>query len=312
MGGDDAGGAAAEGGDAEADPMYDQAVAVVLKTRRPSISLVQRHLRIGYNRAARLIEQMENAGTGVADADQRQPRGAGPGGQRRRVISGWRRRVALVLSVLSFAGEAAAGPVDLYLTVPASVRMRFRRRAPRISEAQAIARTRTMLPDLFCGPTIFVSGCTFDVENEYDTWRVYAHQYRDVAGTQGEGRLAAHLFDPRRGRQLPRAHPGHRVRGAALIAACRIAVLALAFAVTSVHAATVERLRTFVRDTQTARALIHADGCRQEQSRYADGQRRVPAAASRKISLERGKSPTSNCWWATASASGFSTRTSTR
>jgi len=51
-----------EGGGAEADPMYDQAVAVVLKTRRPSISLVQRHLRIGYNRAARLIEQMERAG----------------------------------------------------------------------------------------------------------------------------------------------------------------------------------------------------------------------------------------------------------
>jgi len=48
--------------DAEADPMYDQAVAVVLRTRRPSISLVQRHLRIGYNRAARLIEQMERAG----------------------------------------------------------------------------------------------------------------------------------------------------------------------------------------------------------------------------------------------------------
>jgi S-DNA-T family DNA segregation ATPase FtsK/SpoIIIE len=51
-----------EAADAEADPMYDQAVAVVLKTRRPSISLVQRHLRIGYNRAARLIEQMERAG----------------------------------------------------------------------------------------------------------------------------------------------------------------------------------------------------------------------------------------------------------
>jgi len=46
----------------EADPMYDQAVAIVLKTRRASISLVQRHLRIGYNRAARLIEQMEMAG----------------------------------------------------------------------------------------------------------------------------------------------------------------------------------------------------------------------------------------------------------
>jgi DNA segregation ATPase FtsK/SpoIIIE, S-DNA-T family len=54
---------AAEGGrDAESDPLYDQAVAIVLKSRRASISLVQRHLRIGYNRAARLIEQMERAG----------------------------------------------------------------------------------------------------------------------------------------------------------------------------------------------------------------------------------------------------------
>jgi DNA segregation ATPase FtsK/SpoIIIE, S-DNA-T family len=56
------GGLALDSPDAEADPMYDQAVSVVLKTRRPSISLVQRHLRIGYNRAARLIEQMERAG----------------------------------------------------------------------------------------------------------------------------------------------------------------------------------------------------------------------------------------------------------
>ncbi len=49
-------------GDAESDPMYDQACEVVLKHRRASISLVQRHLRIGYNRAARLLEQMEQAG----------------------------------------------------------------------------------------------------------------------------------------------------------------------------------------------------------------------------------------------------------
>ncbi len=46
----------------EADPMYDQAVAIVLQHRRASISLVQRHLRIGYNRAARLLEQMEKSG----------------------------------------------------------------------------------------------------------------------------------------------------------------------------------------------------------------------------------------------------------
>ena len=49
-------------GSGESDPMYDQAVAVVLQHRRASISLVQRHLRIGYNRAARLLEQMEKSG----------------------------------------------------------------------------------------------------------------------------------------------------------------------------------------------------------------------------------------------------------
>jgi S-DNA-T family DNA segregation ATPase FtsK/SpoIIIE len=46
----------------EADPLYDQAVQIVLQNKRASISLVQRHLRIGYNRAARLIEDMERAG----------------------------------------------------------------------------------------------------------------------------------------------------------------------------------------------------------------------------------------------------------
>ena len=56
------GGATGGGGGGEADPMYDQAVGVVLQNRRASISLVQRHLRIGYNRAARLLEQMEQSG----------------------------------------------------------------------------------------------------------------------------------------------------------------------------------------------------------------------------------------------------------
>ena len=59
---DSPGGGGGAGGDAEADPMYDQAVAIVLQNKKASISLVQRHLRIGYNRAARLLEQMEKSG----------------------------------------------------------------------------------------------------------------------------------------------------------------------------------------------------------------------------------------------------------
>ena len=55
---------AAPGGNAggEADALYDEAVAIVIKDRRASISYVQRKLRIGYNRAARLLEDMEKAG----------------------------------------------------------------------------------------------------------------------------------------------------------------------------------------------------------------------------------------------------------
>lgn len=50
------------GSEGDKDPMYDQAVEIVLKNRKASISLVQRHLKIGYNRAARMLEEMEKSG----------------------------------------------------------------------------------------------------------------------------------------------------------------------------------------------------------------------------------------------------------
>ncbi|MCY7371691.1 MAG: DNA translocase FtsK 4TM domain-containing protein [Polaromonas sp.] len=59
-GGDLLGDLSESGGDK--DPMYDQAVEVVLKNRKASISLVQRHLKIGYNRSARMLEEMEKSG----------------------------------------------------------------------------------------------------------------------------------------------------------------------------------------------------------------------------------------------------------
>jgi len=46
----------------EMDEMYDQAVRIVAETRNASISYIQRRLKVGYNRAARMVEQMENEG----------------------------------------------------------------------------------------------------------------------------------------------------------------------------------------------------------------------------------------------------------
>jgi len=62
LSGEDGEGGGGNGEDAEADPLYDEAVRIVTTERKPSISYVQRRLKIGYNRAARLLEAMELAG----------------------------------------------------------------------------------------------------------------------------------------------------------------------------------------------------------------------------------------------------------
>jgi len=54
--------AEAEGNDDAPDELYDQAVVIVAETRKASISMIQRRLRVGYNRAARMVERMEREG----------------------------------------------------------------------------------------------------------------------------------------------------------------------------------------------------------------------------------------------------------
>jgi len=60
--GEDGEGGGMDDADAETDPLYDQAVAIVTRSRKASISYVQRQLKVGYNRAARMVEAMERAG----------------------------------------------------------------------------------------------------------------------------------------------------------------------------------------------------------------------------------------------------------
>jgi hypothetical protein len=96
----------------------------------------------------------------------------------------------LVASAVALAAPVMAGPVDLYLGGPRFCPHDVPPGAVRINEAQAIARTRTMLPVGFCGPNTFVSDCTFDTDNQYDSWRIYVHQYKLRGGARDKGGLS--------------------------------------------------------------------------------------------------------------------------
>jgi len=85
---------------------------------------------------------------------------------------------------------AVAGPVEHYREgAQLCPRDRSNGASP-ITEAQAIARARELLPRDFCGPSAFVSGCEFEAEFVFSAWRVYIHQFKLKAGASARGGLA--------------------------------------------------------------------------------------------------------------------------
>ncbi len=93
--------------------------------------------------------------------------------------SGVRALAAAALPVV--ASAALSAPIEVYREgrfCPRDVSAG----APPITEPQAVARAKSLLPDGFCGPAWGVSGCDFVTEYSLGSWRVYAHQYRDRAG----------------------------------------------------------------------------------------------------------------------------------
>ena len=94
--------------------------------------------------------------------------------------------LAMIVAPLLVASTALAGPVLVYREGAYCPQDRPAT-APRITATEAIERARALLPDDFCGPTWFVSGCDFDPEWALDSWRVYVHQYKLVRGEKEYG-----------------------------------------------------------------------------------------------------------------------------
>ena len=92
-------------------------------------------------------------------------------------------RYAFVLAAVTFLSISAAlaGPVLVYREGEHCPHDR-ESAAPRISPEQAIERAKMLLPKDFCGPTWYVDGCEFDPERAFDTWRVFAQQYKRIDG----------------------------------------------------------------------------------------------------------------------------------
>jgi hypothetical protein len=146
-----------------ADPLYESAVAVVLQHRRASISLVHRHLRIGYNRASQLMDQMERGGIVSAMAPNgnrdilvspdKQPSldDQTPYGRsfcRQMVEDTWRQFLKLAAEGERDRAAAAIGRLDervhdISLALPEEERLKFRTTVR--SEKQSLPSTSKML-----------------------------------------------------------------------------------------------------------------------------------------------------------------------
>lgn len=87
--------------------------------------------------------------------------------------------VSLVATMFLLISAALAGPVLVYREGAYCPRDRGPE-SLRLSAGQAIERAKELLPRDFCGPNWFVDGCEFDPEQAFDTWRVYALQYKSI------------------------------------------------------------------------------------------------------------------------------------
>ena len=99
-------------------------------------------------------------------------------------------RVSPLALVSALAGGmAVAAPVEVYRDGPRFCPREQPAASIALSEPQAIAHARKLVPDDFCGPTRFVAGCDAQVERLNGTWRVYLHQYRRHASQNDWGGL---------------------------------------------------------------------------------------------------------------------------
>jgi hypothetical protein len=96
---------------------------------------------------------------------------------------------AALVAAAIVPGHASAGPVEVFRTGPRYCPQERAADAPAVTQAEAEAIARRLLPDQFCGPTTFVGGCDTETEFALGAWRVYVHQFRARPGVHDWGGL---------------------------------------------------------------------------------------------------------------------------